>query len=104
MFARVTTFEGAPERIEEGLRIYREEVVPWLRDASGFRGFIALIDREGETGIGISFWATEEEMMADASRGGALRDEVAATVQAKMTRLGYYEVGLVESLALDELE
>ena len=103
MFARVTSFEGAPERIDEGLRIYREEVGPWLRDASGFRGFIALIDREGETGIGISFWATEEDMAADASRGGALRDEVAATVQAKLTHLGYFEVAMVESLELDDL-
>jgi len=43
-------------------------------------------------------------MAADASRGGALRDEVAAAVQAKITRLGYYEVGMVESLALDETD
>lgn len=98
----MTTFEGAPDRVEEGLRIYREEVVPWLRDATGFRGFVALLDRDGETGLGITFWATEEDMSADASLGGALRDEVAAAVHARITRMGYYEVALVESLDLSE--
>ena len=99
----MTTFEGAPERIDEGLRIYAEEVIPWLRDATGFRGFVALVDREGEKSLGITFWATKEDMAADATRGGALRDGVAATVQTTMTSLSYYEVGMVKDLALDEL-
>jgi heme-degrading monooxygenase HmoA len=103
VFARVTTFEGAPERIEEGLRIYAEEVIPWLRDATGFRGFVALVDREGHKSLGITFWATKEDMAADATRGGALRDEVAATVQTTRTSLEYYEVGMVKELGLDEL-
>ena len=46
MFARVTTFQGSPDRIEEGLRIFRENVIPWLRDATGFRGWLVLLDRE----------------------------------------------------------
>jgi heme-degrading monooxygenase HmoA len=103
VFARVTTFEGAPGRIDEGLRIYAEEVIPWLRDATGFRGFVALVDREGQKSLGITFWATKEDMAADATRGGALRDEVAATVQTTRTSLEYYEVGMVKELGLDEL-
>jgi len=103
VFARVTTFEGAPERIEEGLRIFREEVIPWLREATDFRGFVALVDRDSGRSLGITFWASEEAMAADATRGGALRDEVAASVQTTMTGLDYYEVAVVESLALDEV-
>ena len=37
--ARFTMFEGAPESIEEGLRTFREDLVDWFRDATGFRGW-----------------------------------------------------------------
>ena len=42
--ARFTCFEGPPESIEEGLRIFREDLVDWFRDATGFRGWLALLD------------------------------------------------------------
>ena len=92
MVARVTTFRGSPEQIEEGLRIYRESVGPWLRDATGFRGFIAFVDREGDRGIIMSLWASEE-LARDADRSGMrLRDEVAETVQTPIERVEYFEV------------
>jgi hypothetical protein len=102
VYARVTEFEGAPERIEEGVRLFREEVIPWLRDATGFRGWIVLLDRPGEKAIGLTFWATEEAMTDSAASGGALRDEVAQRMGTRMTNLAYYEVALAEHLAFDE--
>ena len=102
MYARVTEFEGSPERIEEGVRLFREEVIPWLRDATGFRGWIVLLDRQGEKALGLTFWATEEAMTDPARSGGDLRDEVAERIGTTMTNLTYYEVALAEHLALDE--
>jgi hypothetical protein len=102
MYARVTTFEGPPARIEEGVRIFRQEVVPWLRDSSGFRGWIVLLDREGERSLGITFWATEEAARDAAASGGGLRDAVAESVGTPMRSLDVYEVVLAESLALDD--
>ncbi len=103
MFARVTTFRGSPERIEEGARIFREQVIPWLRDATGFRGWIVLLDREKGRSMGITFWATEEAAADSAASGGLLRDTVAASVEATMESLDLYEVAVVESLALEDL-
>jgi heme-degrading monooxygenase HmoA len=102
VFARVTEFEGSPERLEEGVRLFREEVVPWLRDATGFRGWIVLIDRENDRALGLTFWATEEAMTDPARSGGDLRDEVAARMGTTMKSLAYYEVALAEHLALDD--
>ena len=56
--ARFTTFEGPPESIEEGLRTFREDLVDWFRDATGFRGWLALLDAPQGRSIGITFWAT----------------------------------------------
>ena len=102
MYARVTEFEGSPERMEEGVRLFREEVIPWLRDATGFRGWIVLFDRPGDKALGITFWATEESMTDSAASGGDLRDEVAERMGTHMTSLAYYEVAVAEHLALDD--
>ncbi len=102
MYTRMTTFRGSPDRIEEGVRLYRDQVIPWLRDATGFRGWVVLMDRENEKAIGLTFWATEQAALDGESSGGVLRDEVAASVGAIMESLELYEVHAVESLALDD--
>jgi hypothetical protein len=102
VYARVTEFEGSSERIEEGVRLFREEVIPWLRDATGFRGWVVLLDRPGGKSLGITFWATEEAMTDSAASGADLRDEVAKRMGTRMTSLAYYEVAVADHLALDD--
>lgn len=102
MFTRMTMFRGSPDRIEEGVRVYRDQVIPWLRDATGFRGWVVLLDRENEKAIGLTFWATEQAALDGESSGGVLRDEVAASVGATMESLELYEVHAVESLQLGD--
>jgi hypothetical protein len=98
MFARATTFEGTPEQIEEGIAIFEAEVIPWLRDATGFRGWIALVDRERGQGLGISFWTSEETMRDATASGAALRDEVAEAVGALLRSERFYEVAHADVL------
>lgn len=96
MVARVTTFRGSPDQIAEGARIYREAVGPWLRDATGFRGFVALADPANERGIMISIW-TSEELARDTERSGIkLRDEVAQTVQTPIESVEFLDVLVVD--------
>ena len=101
MFARVTTFEGPAERLEAGVRVFREDVVPWLRDATGFRGWIVLLDREDGRSLGLTFWATREVAEDLGASGAALRDEVAASVGAAMQTLDIYEVALARGVDLE---
>jgi heme-degrading monooxygenase HmoA len=102
MFARVTTFQGSPDRIEEGIRIYREQVIPWLRDSTGFRGWLALLDRDNERALGVTFWTSEQAMTDGEAGGAALRDEVAAGVGAVMESMAFYEIAAAESILLDD--
>ena len=88
--------------LEEGMRVYRDQVIPSLRDATGFRGWVVLIDRENEKAVGLTFWATEQAALEGETSGGPLRDEVAASVGAIMESLQLYEVAVVEDVALDE--
>jgi hypothetical protein len=102
MFARVTTFEGPSEQVEAAMAIFRDEVIPWLKDATGFRGWIVLVDRERERTMGLTFWATEEAMKDEDTSGAVLRDDLAASVGIEMKSLEFFEVVAVEALALEE--
>ena len=101
-FARFTSFEGPSASIEEGYRTFKNDLVEWFRDATGFRGWIALLDVPGGRSIGITLWATPEALADEAASGAGLRDEVAAGLQTKVTSVERYEVVTAEALALDE--
>jgi hypothetical protein len=88
--------------MDEGVRIYREQVVPWLRDSTGFRGVIIMIDREHERAMGVSFWMTREAATDAYASGATLRDEVAASVGTTMTGEEFFEVVTSQALALDD--
>jgi hypothetical protein len=103
VFARVTAFEGSAEQIETGVRVFREDVIPWLRDAEGFRGWIVLLDREAGRSLGLTFWTTAEAARDRVQSGAALRDDIAEAVGASMRSLDVYEVVAADELGLGEL-
>jgi hypothetical protein len=102
MFARVSTFSGDPEQIAEAVETFREQALPWMREATGFRGWIALFDREAGETIGITFWSDRGSLDDDVATGTALRDEIARIGEAERLSTRAYEVVAVESLALDD--
>ena len=104
MYVRVTTFRGAPEVIEDAVATYREQAVPWMRDATGFRGWMVLIDREEGRSIGLTFWSDDRAMRDDNVSGAGLRDEVARSSGTPMESLAFYEVLAAEAHALEELQ
>ena len=45
MYARVTTLEGTPDKMDDATRHVREQTLPQLQQMDGFKGFVALGDR-----------------------------------------------------------
>ncbi|MFL5969704.1 MAG: hypothetical protein ACJ74L_08910 [Gaiellaceae bacterium] len=86
MFARLHTLQTTPEQHDRGLEIVRDELLPWLRGASGFRGLIRLDDREAGKTLVLSLWADEESLRASAGAGNHFAELSAETSGA--TRLG----------------
>jgi hypothetical protein len=99
--ARFTQFEGPPASIEEGLRTFREDLVDWFRDATGFRGWLALLDVPGGRSIGVTFWATPEALDDDSASGADLRNETAAGLKTQVKSVERYEVVMIDTVALD---
>ena len=96
MYARVHTLETTPEQHEEGLKIIREQLLPWTRESTGFRGMIGLTDRAAGIALVITLWADEESLRASEQAGeqlGALTAQVTGTTRRS---LDDYEVTLFE--------
>jgi heme-degrading monooxygenase HmoA len=78
MFARVTTLQGAPDRVEDGIRAVREQVIPAAKEMRGFKGILALADRSTGKMLGITLWDSEDSMRESEEAANLLRSDSAA--------------------------
>jgi heme-degrading monooxygenase HmoA len=94
--ARVSMFEGSPDQIDEMLRQVREQVVPQAKQMDGFKGMIALGDRQSGKTMGITFWESEEAMHASEEEANRMRSESAEAGGQEEAGVERYEVGFFE--------
>ena len=82
MHAQVIELQLEPERLELLERLIRSELVPALREQSGFCGALNLTDRgRGETLL-VLLWETEAEAARTLARSVAPFAQAPATVKA----------------------
>ena len=68
-YARMTTSMMKLERFDEGGVLFRERVLPALKQMDGFKGVYELGDRKTGKSILITLWATQATMTAGESNG-----------------------------------
>jgi heme-degrading monooxygenase HmoA len=96
MHARLTTMEGSSERLNEGLREIKEDVLPQLQQQDGFRGFVVFDNRQNGKLVGFSLWESEQAMQASEEVGDRTRRESAETMSDTIAGVERYEVALFE--------
>jgi heme-degrading monooxygenase HmoA len=98
MHARMSIFEGPPHMLDEGVRQAREVVLPQAKEIDpGFKGIIALTDRQVRKMVWITFWESEEAMVASEEAANRLPEEETVKVAGGMVAgVERYEVGLFE--------
>ena len=96
MFARVHVIQSTPEQQDEGLEIVRDQLLPWLRDSSGYRGLIRLADRAGGKTLVVTLWADEDSLQASAEAGNRLTELTMESVGATRLALEQYEATLFD--------
>jgi len=95
MFARVSTIQGKPERVEDGIRNYREQVTPSVQKMAGFKGAYFLVDRKKGKVVSITLWDTEQNLQASAAAADRLRSQASQTAAApKPPVVEIYEVAV----------
>ncbi len=96
MHARMSILEGSPDQIDEGLRYVRENVLPQISQQDGFRGMVALADRQTGKTLGVTFWESEEALRASEEAADRLRGDSAQTMGDTIAGVERYEVGFFE--------
>jgi len=96
VYARVSILEGPPEQVDEGVRQAKEVVLPRGRQIEGFKGMIALADRQSGKTLGITFWESEEAMRTSEEEANRLREESAEASEETIAGVERYEVGFFE--------
>jgi hypothetical protein len=96
VFARVHVLKATPDQDDRGLELVRDELLPWLRDSTGYRGLIRLTDGEGAKTLVITLWADEESLHASAEAGERLSALTAANIGAERLAVETYEATLFD--------
>ncbi len=94
MYARHTTITADPGRIEEAIERVRQEVLPALQSADGFKGFTLLVDRESGTFAGTSFFESRETLEASEQAVRGPREQTASVAGAGDMRVHVMEVAI----------
>lgn len=92
MFARLSTFEGDPERVEEFRRAAVEQVLPMLRRLDGFHGASVLADRRSGKVLAVTLWESEDAMDATDEAAYWFRIFVSDAAGERLTGVERFEV------------
>ncbi len=96
MHARVTKFTVEPGRIDDANEYYRSTVLPQARELAGFKGGVALVDRDGGNIFSFTLWENEEALRASEEAGNRLRGQAASDLGFPTPVVERYEVGVLE--------
>ena len=92
MHARLTTIEGLPDRMDDASSHIREQTLPQLQQMDGFKGFLALADRQSGKVLGVAFWESEEVLRATEEAVSSVRSGAAEAAGGTVAGVEQYEV------------
>ena len=97
MYARVTTIEGAPDKMDDATGHIQEQTLPQLQQMDGFKGFVALGDRQSGKVLGVAFWESEEALRATEEAVSSVRSGAAEASDGMVAGVEQYEVLVYEA-------
>jgi heme-degrading monooxygenase HmoA len=92
MYARVSTIQGSPDKVDDVTGQTQEQTLPQLQKMEGFKGFVALGDRQSGKMLGVSFWESEEALRASDEAVSSVRSGAAEAADGIVASVEEYEV------------
>ena len=95
MYARVTTVQVSPDRVDEAIRLWRDSVMPAAKQQKGFKSGRLLVDRKTGKAISVGLWETEADIQATGEGSAYLQEQLAkfASLFTAPPAVEHYEVG-----------
>jgi hypothetical protein len=95
VYARTTTVQADPSRIDDGIANIRDEVTPVITAMDGCVGMSLLADRASGRCIATSSWESETALRDSADRVRPLRDGAEQALGASSSTVETWEVAVV---------
>ncbi len=92
MFARVSTLQGPPDRLDDGIKVLQEQVLPAAKEMRGFRGILGLADRATGKMVGITLWESEDALKESEEAANKLRSDTSSAGGAEVVDVERFEV------------
>ncbi len=73
-----------------------EQLLPWARESTGYRGLIGLVNREHDTSLVITLWADAETFEHSSEAGDRLSAAAAEASGATRRSLENYEITILD--------
>ncbi len=75
MYARVSTVEVQPGKMDEAVSVSRDSVLPAAQQQQGFKGGFWMTDLDGNKFMAVTLWESKEDMEASEA-GGYYREQI----------------------------
>jgi heme-degrading monooxygenase HmoA len=96
MWARISTYEGSPDSIDESVTYARETILPKARQLAGYRGIYLVADRQTGKSLSITLWDREDDLRASEAEADRLREDASDHVGDTIAGVERFEVVLHE--------
>lgn len=90
--ARLTWFEGPPERNDTAIDWWRANIAELWRSQRGGQGAWLLLDRDSGQGISMTLWESDDARQASEEAGSQTRSDASQTLNMRILDVGRYEV------------
>ena len=96
MYARVVTAQVSPDKVEEGIRLWRDSVMPAARQQKGFKSGRLLVDRKTGKITSVGLWETEADIQASGESSAYMQEQLAkfASLFTAPPVVEHYEVAV----------
>ena len=85
IYARIGTWQGTPEELEEWVTRAREHVKPSVAQDAGLTAAYWLVDRAGGKGLIVTIWESEAAMQASEQARARRQAATSAATRARVT-------------------
>ena len=95
MYARTTTLQGDPRRLDDGIAHVRDRVMPAVMDMDGCIGLSMLADRESGRCIATTAWEDDEALRAGAASAHSMREQARDVLGATGMQVQEWEIAVM---------
>jgi heme-degrading monooxygenase HmoA len=96
MYARISTYQGpaglSDDEVAEIVRRTQENVLPTVRQMTGYRGVLSLLDRGTGKALTMTMWDSKADMESSEEAANATRAQAADIAREQVVGVERYEV------------